>query len=72
MKQYLLFACIPYEGSCGWNDFIGDYLSAQDAKQKLNYLMHDNVSNGLDKDCWWNIIDIKTGEIVASNHGQSN
>lgn len=54
MKRYLLFMGYEYSYHGGWNDFIGDYNTLEEAKL---YALNNKTD-------WFQIVDITTNTIV--------
>lgn len=62
MASYLLFAGFGYYPSGGFEDFIGEFSSIEDANNKVKEL--DVGSNSLSTFDWYHIIEVGTWKEV--------
>ena len=67
MKRYLLFGSDIYYACGGWEDFIHDFDSLEDAIDIGNNL-EDLKYEGIQ---WWHIVDLELRKIVNRSKEQS-
>ena len=70
MKRVLVFAGNSYYADGGWEEFLGDFDTTEEAtafiEAKLPELEHEARGNG---PVWWQIVDTEIKSIIAKNYG---
>ena len=59
MNRYITFAGNSYYAAGGANDFFGSYKTKEEAMKTVK-LAYKKGHFG-----WWNVLDVKTGQVVA-------
>lgn len=64
MKKFLVFAGYAYYPAGGWDDFVGDADSLEEAKT----LARDTVSKYETSKPWWHVADTEAKQVVLYHY----